>query len=232
MKKLKLFLPFFCMFFFCGCKATVNVVVDTKLNVQESIQVTTEKENITGYFSSSEEVKENYVSLLNQYDHQYSLKVAYQDDEVVGTIQKKSNLKKDISGLESLFFQEIRKNEDSYELVFSDEIKNYFEPELEIDVDENDLLKKIEINIQFHNVVSDSNSDSYNSITNTYTWIIDKDNLDRNIEFTLTNEKRYDIIIPYLIHKYIGYIVLGLFLLGIILFILIIAHKSKRENEI
>ncbi len=232
MKKIKLLIPFLSIFIFCGCKAEIDLVVDTKLNIEENIQVSMPKAYINGYFSSLDEVKENYVSLLNQYDNKYSLDIFYQKEEVVGKIKKSNNLKEHSLGMESLLFKNINEVGQRYEFVFSDDVKNYFDPELEIDVEEEAILDQVELNIQFHNVISDNNSDSYNSVTNTYTWIIDEDNLDRNIEFTITNEKRYDIIIPYLLKKYIGYVFIGIFLIAIVIFVLMVAYKSKRENEI
>ena len=117
-------------------------------------------------------------------------------------------------------------------MIYNDEVLSFFEDTLGIGEDESMFFDTIELNIQFHNTVMEDNSDAYNSTTNTYTWFITKDNLDKNIEFVITNEKRYDIIIPYFLKKNLAYLILGGIIIVISIFSTMIMYKSKKENEI
>lgn len=233
MKKIKFLIILIAIYIFSGCSAQVNLTVTTNKNILEDLKVTVDNEYISGYFNDLSEIKKNYKLLLDEYDNKYDFKVKKSGNNIVGKVSKKGKLNVGTTtGLESALFKNISEDNSNYTLVLSDEIVSYLTPDLEIDVDENALLNNITINIQFHNVVSNTNSDSYNNATNTYTWIIDKTNLDKNIEFTITNEKRYDIIIAYLLKKYIDFIILGVIAIIITIIILLIAQKSKHENEI
>ncbi len=224
------------LFFFCGCNVKVDVVVDTKQNLEEVGHISMFKEYIAEYFSSLDEARRYYNAILSDYNtkkEKYSFDLFYKKNFVMGEIKKKGKLEnKKFEGIETLLFKEIKQIGNTYQLLLSDKVSNHFGIEMEMDIDEESLLKEIELSIQFHNVVENTNSDSYHSKSNTYTWIINKDNLDRDIEFTITNTKRYDIIMAYLFKKYIDFVFLGVFLLGIGLFILYIVRKSKRENAI
>lgn len=236
MKKKKLCITIFFLFFFCGCKIKVDVIVGTKHSMEEITYVSMPREYVEGYFSSLDEARRYYNAILSDQEtkrEKYSFSLSYKKNVAHGTIKKKRKLKAGaIEGIETMLFKEIKQEKNSFSLIFSENISNYFSSDLEIDVDESALLKEIELNIQFHNVVENNNSDSYDSRTNTYTWIITKDNLMRDIEFTITNEKRYDIIMAYLFKKYIDYILLGALLIVIVIFGVLIVRKSKRENAI
>ena len=236
MKKRKLCIIVFFLFFFCGCKIKVDVIVDTKHNMEEIAYISMPIEYIEGYFSSLDEARRHYNEILSdqgKMGEKYSFSLSYKKDVAYGTIRKKRKLESGtVEGIETMLFKEVKQEKDSFSLIFSENISNYFSSDLEIDVDEDALLKEIELNIQFHNVVENNNSDSYDPRTNTYTWIITKDNLMRDIEFTITNEKRYDIIMAYLFKKYIDYILLGVLLIVIVIFGILIVRNSKRENAI
>ncbi len=236
MKKQEIGIFVLFLLLFCGCSAKVDVIVDTKHIMEEVSHISMPKEHVTNYFSSLDEARRYYNAILADSGvrkEKYSFKLSYKDSLAFGTIKKKRKLENGkIEGIESFLFKEVKKTNESYQLILSDKVLDYFGSELEMDIDEESLLKEIDLNIQFHNKVSTSNSDSHNSNTNTYTWKITKDNLNRNIEFTITNTKRYDIIMAYLFKKYIDFIFLGVFLLGIGLFIMYIIRKSKRENAI
>lgn len=236
MKRKKICIVALFLFFFCGCNAKVDVVVDTKQNMEAVSHISMFKEYIADYFSSLDEARRYYNAILSDSEtkqEKYSFELFYEKNSAIGKIKKKGKLEnKKLEGIETFLFKEIKQIGDSYQLLLSEKVSDHFGIELEMDIDEESLLKEIELNIQFHNVVENVNSDAYNSHTNTYTWIINKDNLSRNIEFTITNTKRYDIIMAYLVKKYMDLLFLGIFLLGISLFLVYIIRKSKRENAI
>lgn len=234
MKHLKLLFVIIFMSILTGCDANIDLIVDTSFNIEESATFSVKKEFIEPYYSSVDEIKKNYYDYLEQYNkdsEDFELNVYYKDNKAIGTAKKKGKLKK-VSGIDSILFKKIEKEDNVYKIFFSDELNEYFNPNLEIDYDPEGVLEKLEINIQFHNVITDNNSDSYDYDSNTYTWQINKDNLVKNIEFTITDEKRYDIIIPYLLKKNIFYIVIGIIIVAISIFVGLIMYKAKKENKI
>ncbi len=225
---------FICLIFilFCGCTAEVDMVVTTNQKVEEKIKIAIAQHHILAY-SSLNEFKQNYRNILDGYDKNYSLNVYSKGDTITSIVKNKDQIDSlGVEGMSILLFQKIEKKERSYVLKFSDQVKDLLQPNLEMEIEEEELLKEIKIHIQFHNVIENANSDSYNSKSNTYTWIMNKDNLDRNIEFTIAKEKRYDIIIPYLIKKYFDLILLGVLVVIVFVVSLFIIRKAKRENAI
>lgn len=229
MKKIRLLICIVMIFLTCSCSAEINVLFDSNFNIEEQVKIYTFKDVIYSQYNSEEEFLQYYKDYLNNRNiGDYKFRISETDDNLLAIIEKRYN---GLTELEKVLFSKIDKNNMEYTLAINKDIQYLFvDPDGVASPEE--LIYKIELNIQFHNVVSDANSDSYNSVTNTYTWIIDEKNLDRNIEFTITNEKRYDIIIPYLLKKYIGYVILGTLLIGILIFVLVIINKAKRENEI
>ncbi len=65
----------------------------------------------------------------------------------------------------------------------------------------------IEVSIRFHNKVVETNADFEDNFTNTYTWNINQNDLEKEITFELANSKRYDIIIiDYLTDYFLTYL--------------------------
>lgn len=226
--------------FLCGCSAKVNLVVTSNEHLEENVSIWNSWINFSNNNSSVDEVissyRQSYGNLLK--DNNYAIEYNTSNGLIKANITSTSHHLNNVSN--SFGFQQLFKNmqiekQDSgkkYTLIYNDQVISFFEDTLGIGEDESMFFDEIELNIQFHNKVIEDNSDSYNSATNTYTWFITKDNLDKNIEFVLTNEKRYDIIIPYFIKKYLAYIILGSFIVAILIFVSIIIYKSKKENEI
>ncbi len=229
MKKIKLFLCFFTIFFTCSCKVEINLRFDASFNVEEEIKLSSSAEYIYSYYNSKEEFFNYFQNYLNKKNiGKYDFKILEQGDSLLSVIEKKYETN---TFIEEKMFSSIKKDGLSYIFVIDDNANELFE-DLEMVSDPEEVIDEMIINIQFSHNVFKHNADKYDSRKNIYTWIINKDNLNRNIEFTLTNEKRYDIIIPYLLKKYIGYIILGTLLIAGLIFILAIFYKSKRENEI
>ena len=236
MKIKKIFFVYFLLFFLTGCSAEANLIIKTNGNIEENIQVYNSWSNLKNYYKNLEQAKENYALSYQDFFQTSKYKVSY--------TTKKSVLKADIYGVHntldtistsdvySTLFGQLNRNNNQYILPIQEEVLDLFEDTLGLGAENDLFFDNIILNIQFHNVVENANSDSYNSKNNTYTWIINKDNLNRDIEFTITNTKRYDIIMAYLFKKYIDFVFLGVFLLGIGLFVVYVIRKSKRENAI
>lgn len=235
MKKFQLGIIIFGIFIFCGCSVHVDLIVKTNQKVEMATRISMPKEYILSYYQDIEEAQTFYKESLNEKakKNKYSLKLKEKKENIVGEIKSKQNLhSKALDDIEKLLFKKMESNQKSYILSLSSDLESYLNPMLEISLDEDVLLKEITLNIQFHNVIENANSDSYHSKTNTHTWIINKENLDRNIEFTIANKKRYDIIMTYFLKKYFLYGLVAIILIVITLFIIYIIQKSKRENSI
>jgi len=93
------------------------------------------------------------------------------------------------------------------------------------------MLSELRVNIQFHNVVIDSNADKYDSATNTYTWIFNRETENKTIEFNLSNKKRYDIISKYIFDTYKYRIIITIILLVIITLLVTIYFTKLKKNN-
>lgn len=226
--------------FLCGCSAKVDLLVTTNGNLEEKISIWNNWEVFEQNGSSKEETINSYRQSYNNLfkDSNYSIEYISNDKTIEANIYSSDNNLKNIdsSSLFGQLFKELKieknGNEKKYIFIYNDEVLSLFEDTLGIGGEEELFFDQIELNIQFHNILSQNSSDSYDSNSNTYTWFINKDNLNRNVEFVVTNEKRYDIIIPYLLNKYLAYIILGVLLIAVLIFIFAIVYKSKKENEI
>ena len=219
-----------------GCSAQANLIVTTNQKVEENIEVYNSFENLKDSYASIEAAKENYILSYQDFFTNSKYKATYttKDNLLKAKIKGFHNNLRTISSsnLYLMLFEPILLNNDQYVLSCKEDAIDLFEDTLGVGADSSYFLDEFILNIQFHNVVENNNSDSYDARTNTYTWIITKDNLMRDIEFTITNEKRYDIIMAYLFKKYIDYILLGVLLIVIVIFGILIVRKSKRENAI
>lgn len=232
MKKNKILLLIISIILFSGCSAKVNLIVDTNKNLIEKASVSIDRKFLENMYSSTDEIDKYYTNLLGQYNDKFKLDIKTKNDLVVGNLKKSSGKLNKLDGIEKVLVKEVSSNYDSYTIVLSDELKNYFSPNLEIDVESEGLLEDLTINIQFFNGVSSSNADYFNNSTNTYTWTFNKNNFDKTIEFSLTDSKRYDIIIPYFIINNIALIFLIIFVIILIIGGIFIAYKSSKENQI
>ena len=233
----------FCLFsllLLCGCSAKVNLVVTSNKHLEENVSIWNDWMNFSDSNRSISQVvdsyKQSYGNSLK--DDHYSAQYDTSNGLIKANISSHSHTLKNIEdsfGFQQLFKEIKMENTNygkQYTLIYNDEVLSFFEDTLGIGEDESMFFDTIELNIQFHNTVMEDNSDAYNSTTNTYTWFIQKDNLDKNIEFVITNEKRYDIIIPYFLKKNLAYLILGGIIVVISIFAAMIMYKSKKENEI
>lgn len=216
-----------------GCSIDVNLVINSKKELDENITIS----NNSDVFDEEPDIvtdnyKKSYLSLLRQ--EKYMASFTSNKNEIKAKITNKNNKLIDFSNSVSFkqIFSDLKVEDNKYSFIISSDAISLLEDTYGIGSIPEMFFEEIPINIQFHNVIENANADKYNAKTNTYTWIINKDNLNRNIEFSITNEKRYDIIIPYLFKKYLGVIIFGLMLLTLIVLSVIVTIKSKRANQI
>lgn len=229
-----------CVLLLSGCSANVDLVVTSNEKLEEKISIWNDWTYLSNYYDSTDEAIESYRQSYSELfkNSNYSVAYRFEDNAIKANIySSKHNLSNIIhSSAFQQLFKNIEINEASknkkYTLIYADEVLSLFEDTLGVGGDSEMFFEEIVINIQFHQVVGNNNADHYNDKTNTYTWVVTKDNLNRNIEFQVTNEKRYDIIMSYLMKKYMVYIILGIILICIGVFALVMVYKAKKENEI
>lgn len=230
MKKFKFIVCFCCLLLLTGCNADINLIVSDNGKVINNTKITVEKSFMDSLYNNTTEIKNYYNSLISEYDKNVKLNVKYDNDLVVASLKNDSKIN-NLKGIYEVILYNVEINDNSY-VIKTKDLKNYFSPDLEIDVEKEGLLESLNINIQFFNKVISSNSDYKNDSKNTFTWTFSPNDFDKTIEFTLSDEKRYDIIIPYLLNKYIGLVILLIIVVTIAIGILFIVQKSKKENQI
>lgn len=229
MKKTKLFLCLICIFITCSCSAEINLKFDESFNISEESKISISKEFLKQYYHSNEEIKEYYENYLHENNvDDFELEVINEENNVVGILKKDYT---QFTEIEKILFSKIEEENYTYKFIISENAKDLFQNS-GMGVDQEALVDQIKINIQFSHNVLENNADSYNAKKNIYTWIITKENLGRNIEFTLTDEKRYDIIFGDFFDKYGVSLVLGLVVIIITIFSILLIQKIKKENEI
>lgn len=235
LKKRILILTVLC-FLLTGCTVDYNIIVTSDKKVIEDVTVSKliSKINEEGY--KVEEVKEaqetSYQSFFRKYDLDYEFLIT--DTALEGKFSRKSS---DFNTINNFpYFQQLYnsiviekdKNKYSFKTEGTYNGKNMFEI---TDFTEVPMLSELRLNIQFHNVVINSNADEYNKETNTYTWIFNSETENKTIEFDLSNDKRYDIITKYIFDNYKYKIII--FISTIILltiFIIFYLRKVKKNN--
>lgn len=237
MKKIKMLLCLGMLLILSGCSSEINLLVKTNKKITEDIVVMNDWNNLKEYNTSIESAKDAYQESYSDIFSRtpYDVKYSTDNNMVKATLTNNSYKLSTIS--DSVVYQKLFDkieiedvgNYKKYILNPSDEAIDLFMDSLGIADDPTLFFTEIPVNIQFHNVISDSNADSYDEKTNTYTWIITQNNLDRNINFTITNDKRYDIIMPYLFKKY-GWILIVICVMAVIA--IWIANKVKSSNEL
>ena len=94
-------------------------------------------------------------------------------------------------------------------------------------------IQKINIKIQFHNKVIQSNADIVDKKNNLYTWVITRSDHTKKISFQLSSQKRYDIILTEFLNQYKWLLLLiGGLLISLIIGYFIIKEQIKRKNRI
>ena len=209
----KICILIFMMIFITGCTIKCDLRIDTKLRVKEQITITEKNDTLSIY---NKDLK----------------KEIFESDYTGGVVEANYNSLNEYknSGSFSSLFSNLSVSETSNttSVVISDLNYELFDQEIE-QLD----LSDIEINIRFHNKISSSNAKSYNEETNTYTWIINK-NDPASISFTLDkNSKRWDLIIEDFLNDNMGSLILsGIIILIIIIILIKLYIKSKKNNHI
>ena len=197
MDKIRLICIVFITCIICsGCTIESNIKVMSDGSVIEKI-------NVVGNHDISDindetikkKINNNYNYLISSYDYDYKF-----DDKINLFLEKKYNSLSNYLKNEniSLLFEDYELFE--YQGIVS--FKNtgntlynklFYYEDIPVDNYYTELVDKIIIKIQFENVVVDNNADSYDEKTNTYTWVIDKENQKKDIEFSFDSTKKVNL---------------------------------------
>lgn len=230
MKKLVLVLIF--LFLTTGCSVTSNITINKDLTVKEEVKMTGTSEFFSTYYKSRPITTVNM--LLNSGNRRETLiKNGYQyyiDESgnypVVIANKNYSSINSFVTN--TIFKEQYFENFETTEVNNLITIKAYnFIKYIEGDVELYEI-DNFALNIKLPYVVTSHNADKYNSKTNTYTWYIQKETEDKEINLTFDKNRVY-------VYNLVMYISIFLLcLLGVILIIVIrkIVIKSKKNNKI
>ena len=100
---------------------------------------------------------------------------------------------------------------------------NGFLPYVEDETDVRYPISNLNINIKLPYVVTSNNADSYNKKTNTYTWNINSETLDKEINLTFDKSKIY-------VYNLVMYISIAILCVIGLIIALIVFHLRKRNK--
>lgn len=176
---------------FTGCSINYNLYIKSDGIVEEKIKASKEEKiKKSEYNKINRNFENDYGSILKKYDYNY--KLIYNNENTYLDINKKDIIN---NFFDNSLFKEYFED---YELYDSGNIRifktigsNYLNDLFITKNYESSLIKsdidKLTINITFDNKVISSNADKYDELTNTYTWIFDKNNLSKDIQFSYDN---------------------------------------------
>ncbi|HHW69291.1 MAG TPA: hypothetical protein GX747_03040 [Tenericutes bacterium] len=237
MKKKYTLLLLMLITFLTGCTVDYNLIIKSDNVIEENISIYESIDIINKYYGSAELAKKDLNVSYQNYLESNKYKIRYKHDNQYLT----AKLKKESSSFDKLrytpFFQTMFGNaniEKTKDYTYFE--TEWFQSSSEIYNDQNAsgmIANNININIQFHNEVIEANSDYYDKKTNTHTWEITKDSNDKKIYFKIGKTKRYDIIIMYLIDKYIlVFSICAIVILSLFITLLTIRIRIKKINNI
>lgn len=212
--------------FMCvGCEATYNLRINDDLSIEETINAY-QKNNFFDKFTGFS--REDIINRYSLYYKEYMDKANY--DQKIVEYETKSGMiiKKKYSTLNKFFTNSIvyrqyykTFNHSLEDGILTIELKDKYP--YNRDSTSRYMIDKGEINIQSAFKVIDSNADSYDKMTNTYTWNINSKN-NKNINITIDTTKK-----QFLLGTLINYIIIfaSIFVLIIIVYFIIKKKKTK-----
>lgn len=233
MKKISLFVMFILAFIFSGCSVQYNLVVDNHHKISEEVVLLDSNDNILKYSS-------NISKFLNEMSSNFS---NYNVSKIVGKDESGFRLNNQYSDFKS--FKKSKFFANSFENLLISDDNDYYSVETTGEYYRNNIftvplestffynVDDVVVNIKFYNKVISSNADKFDNATNTYTWILNKDERFEKINFELSKSVRYDIMFKDVFNrnKFLILIILGIFIiLGIAIFN--IKNIKIRNNRI
>jgi len=191
MRNYKVILLLFALFFLSGCTIKYDIYLDENLNVKEDISI---KESFSNVFekgiNNPEEYLNEQITKYQNISNLYKLeKINDLDTQTVGALLTTETIPKKeyIIGetLISRLFPKIKIEESGSSIIFNTESSfvggAYIKEHLGDDT-------FIELTIIPKHVVTSNNADGVDLANNRYTWLIDSNSTDLNIELIMNKE--------------------------------------------
>lgn len=239
MKKILFILLLFSTAFFAGCSASYDLIVDTDGSVKESFYGIAENEQILKYNDTIDTFLDSKIYSYENMDlykpYIFSKKIN-KDSSYVKLERKYDSLESyiEISPLLDYLFEKVMFLDENGVITFVTTGNFYYEniyPENPPDT--SFYIDEIEINIIFYNKVISSNADNYDENTNKYTWIINEKTQQKGIEFKLSNEVRYDVVVKqFFKDNMMIFIVIGVIILAVSIITIAVTTKIKNRNNL
>ena len=227
----KIFILVLGLFLITGCDVTSNITINKDLKVKEEVRMTGTTEFFNNYFKNlpitivkdmlntnnrSETLTKNGYSYIIDNKEKYPAVIATKEYQELDEFTSKTIFK------EQYFTNFETITNDNLITIKATGFKPYDQdPEYY-------AISKFSLNIKLPFVVTDSNADSVDKSTNTYTWKINLDTKEKEIKLTFDKNKIY----IYNISIYISILILIIFsvIIGVVIYKLI--KKNKTNNKI
>lgn len=179
------------IFLLSGCSIENNIVIKSNGSIyQNGTIVINKKINKSEQNDIRKKIIDEYSILNNDLD------ISFNDKINVKSSEKYNNLSKYLekSNIDMMFDDyEIIENNDSVSFYIVGHpiyyLLMYMQEDIKLEKYQ-ELVDKIIINIQFENEVITSNADEINKKENVYTWIFDKNDLEKDIKFEYNKNKK------------------------------------------
>ncbi len=219
------------LFFITGCDVISNVTITKDLEVQEEVLMTGTSTFFARFYKNvpltivkNQLEIGNREALLKNNGYQYQIVEDSKPYPLVKAVKNYSSLEEftEKTIFKGQYFNnfEVTTNNNLITIKANEFVGLYDEEPERYDI------AKFALNIKVPYVVTENNADSYNAKTNTYTWNIDRETLEKEINLT------FDKNLPY-VYNVVMYISIGVLILLVIIIIVIVIHyikKSKRNN--
>lgn len=222
------------MFIFTGCDVEYNLVIDNHKRVTEEIIVLEDNSYI---LKNADNIDHFLYQRENEYFNEtdYSYERLYLDEKSgLNVTNSYKSIDDYVAGktYTRLFEKAYIESDDKFYSfkTFGEYYRNsVFSTPLEAVYRYN--IDKIKVNIQFYNVVDGHNADKVDEEKNIYTWYLESDNLNEQIEFTLSDDVRYDIMLKAEFSENKILIISVVLIIAILTFVLIKLKEIRKQNN-
>ena len=226
---------FLCLFIFlyCGCTINYNLVVTNNKDIIEDVTVLDNNDNILKYNDSILDFLNN--QQLGIKEEGYDTEILMENTESGLLIKNRyNNFDSYItSEIFTRLFEKANVSHNNGLFAFETSGEYYRNDVFSVDLSKHFIynLDEININIKFYNVVESHNADKVDEASNTYTWILNKDDSYRNISFKLKDNVRYDVMIKDFINRHKVLVIVIIFGLILLVYGIMKLKKIIKQNN-
>lgn len=226
-------------FLLTGCASvSYNLNIERNLSVIEEVNISATKDYFNSFYMNLPItiVKEAYnneelMGPLKNNNYKYELKNPVDSYPSVYSFKKYNSIDEYIENTvyKGQVFNEIFvNNDDNLVTITTKDYIRYLLDDSSGNIDSRFPISNLNINIKVPYVVTNSNADKVDKVTNTYTWYTAEETLDKNINITFDKNKLY----IYNLSLYISLsIIVIITIIGLVLIIKAI-KKNKKNNYV